>query len=443
MKSIFKGLILFAVLFAVAVPVSADTELKFSGQIRLREEADLRDFDTAKTWLTFANLRTRVAVEATVDANAHVFVQFQDSRQMGGNTQFGTRASGQLNDGKNVDVHQAYFQVDRLLVDGLGFKAGRFEMNFGNQRVFGAVGWSNVGRAWEGGMGWYDHEKYRITGFGLKATEKNNEYYHADFDIGGLYATCKEANVDLFWFYVYDADTTGYWYSINRLDRLNAGTYFKREYPDLKLDFEGNFVYQWGQQPRGLYNPFGVGLARNRDKIDIAAYMFAFEAGHKIDAPWPGRLAVGIDYTSGDDDAADDKFKAYNNLYATAHKFNGFMDYFTDGAKSGRPYANSGLVDIVVRAAAEPYAGWKAKLDAHFYSTNKDYMYTASDGSTVVSNKAGIELDATLATTVIDGLNIQGGASFFFAEDDFTMAASGVADADPGMWFYAMTTVNF
>lgn len=440
MKSILKGLVLSAVIFAVAIPVNADTELKFSGQIRLREEANKKDFDADKTWLSYADLRTRFAVDALVDSNTHVFIQLQDSRRMGGNTFLGARASGQLNDGKNVDVHQAYFQVDRLLADGIGFKAGRFEMNFGNERVFGAVGWSNVGRVWEGGMGWYDHEKFKITSFGLKAIEKNYLYDNADFDIGGIYATCKRTNVDVFWFYEYDADETGYYFNMNRLDRLNVGTYFKREYEELKLDFEFNGVYQWGQMPRGKFDVLANGP---KDKIDIAAYMFAFEAGYSFEAPFKSRLAFGIDYTSGDDDATDDKFKAYNNLYATAHKFNGYMDYFVDGTKSGTPYAGSGLVDFMVRASAEPYAGWKAKLDAHFFSTNKDYTYTAGDGSLVTTNKVGVELDATISTTVIPGLNFQGGASFLFADDDFTMATSGVTDADPGMWFYAMTTVNF
>jgi hypothetical protein len=429
-----------AVLVAIAVPVSADTELKFSGQIRLREEVDKRDFDTAVTYRNWADLRTRVGLEAIVDGNTHAFVQLQDSRRMGGYDQFGHRTSGQLNDGKNVDVHQAYFEVDRLLVDGLGFKAGRFEMNFGNQRVFGAVGWSNVGRVWEGGMGWYDHEKFKITAFGLKAIEVNDIYYNADFDIGGLYATCKSTNLDVFWFYEYDADTNGYYINVNRLDRLNAGAYFKRNYPDYKLDFEFNGVYQWGQEPRGLYNPF---TQQPRDRIDIAAYMLAFEAGLSFDAPVKGRIAAGIDYTTGDDDAGDDENTAYNNLYATAHKFNGFMDYFTDGAKAGRPYAAAGLVDFMVRADFDPSEDWKAKLDLHFFSTNKDYMFIADDGSVVTSNKAGIELDATIATTIIPGLHLQGGASIFMADDDFTEAATGVTNADPGLWFYTMSTVNF
>jgi len=440
-KRFFQGLIVIAVLFAVTVPVSADTELEFSGQIRLREELSKKDFDTAKTFQDWAELRTRFTVHAIVDGNSHVFIQFQDSRVMGGYDQFGQRSSGQLNDGKNVGMHQAYYQVDRVLVDGLGFKAGRFEMSFGNQRVFSACGWHNVGRVWEGGMGWYDHEKFKITGFGLKAIELNNAYYAADFDIGGFYATYKRFNADLFFFYEYDADETGYFYSINRLDRLNVGTYCKRTYDDYNLDFELNGVYQFGQKPRGLYNP---PYEMNKDKVDIGAYMFAFEAGYSFEAPIKGRVAAGIDYTSGDDDATDDKFKAYNNLYIGGHKFNGLMDYFCDGPKAGKPYASAGLKDIMFRVAADPYEGWKANLDAHFFSTNKDYTYIReSDGTVITSSKVGIEFDATLATTVIPGLHLQGGASVLLADDDFTEAACGQRGTDPGVWFYTMTTINF
>ena len=120
------------------------------------------------------------------------------------------------------------------------------------------------------------------------------------------------------------------------------------------------------------------------------------------------------------------------------------MDYFVDGVKASEPYANSGLKDIMLRVAAAPYEGWKANLDAHFFSTNKDYTFIReSEGSFITSNKVGIEFDATLATTVIPGLHLQGGASIFMANDDFTEAAVGQTNTDPGVWFYTMTTINF
>ena len=80
MKSFTKGLIVIAVIFALTIPVSADTDLQFSGQIRLREELSKKDFDTAKTYHDWAELRTRFNIHAIVDNNAHVFLQFQDSR---------------------------------------------------------------------------------------------------------------------------------------------------------------------------------------------------------------------------------------------------------------------------------------------------------------------------------------------------------------------------
>jgi len=430
-------------MLAVTVPVSADTDLKFSGQVRLREQVDKRDFDTSLTWRNWAELRTRVGVDAMVDSNTHAFAEFQDSRLMGGYDQFGHRTSGELNDGKNVDMHQAYIQVDRILVDGLGLKAGRFELNFGNERVFGAVDWSNVGRVWEGGLGWYDQEKFRLTAFELKAIEVNNPYYNADFDIGGLYTTYKPYDLDLFWFYEYDANETGYYMNLNRLDRLNAGLYFKHSFDQEHVDVEVNGVYQWGQEPRGLYNPIINGP---KDKIDIAAYMFTAELGYSFEAPFKGRLAAGIDFTSGDDDATDDEINNYDNLYFTAHKFNGYMDYFTPAAKQGRPYETSGLTDIVFRGAIEPNEFWRGLLDVHLFSTPKDYTYTRqTDGTQITSNKVGVEIDGTVRTTVIEGLNLQGGASVMLADKDFMEAFTlgMVRDGDPGAWFYIMSTVNF
>ncbi|MCK4461052.1 MAG: hypothetical protein KAW46_04575, partial [candidate division Zixibacteria bacterium] len=101
-------------------------------------------------------------------------------------------------------------------------------------------------------------------------------------------------------------------------------------------------------------------------------------------------------------------------------------------------------VDYMLRVSADPYEGWKAKLDAHFFSTNKDYTYIReSDGTIITSNKVGIELDATLATTVIPGLHLQGGASVLLADDDFTEAVSGQRGTDPGLWFYTMMTIDF
>ena len=226
MKGLNKLLLIVVVALAMAVPAQADTQLSIEGQIRLREQLDDKSFDTSGAANQFADMRTRVNVKVTVDENAHGFVQFKDSRIAGNYTQFYAPASGQLNDGKNVDLHQAFIQIDNIFGEGWGGKAGRFEFSHGNERVFGPVGWDNVCRSWDGIMFWNDRPDFRVTAFSLKALELQSSAYNRDFDIFGLYGNIRameNCNLDLFGFYEYDADTNGYATGINQLDRINLG----------------------------------------------------------------------------------------------------------------------------------------------------------------------------------------------------------------------------
>ena len=133
------------------IPVLAGTDIKFDAQVRARSQYDDKSFDTANSENSYSELRTRLGMSATVDDNAHLYIQLQDSRIIGDNNQFGSPSSGTLNDSKNVDLHQGYIKIDKIFGEGWGGQAGRFEFVKGNQRFFGDVGWSNVGRSWEGG----------------------------------------------------------------------------------------------------------------------------------------------------------------------------------------------------------------------------------------------------------------------------------------------------
>ncbi|MCK4605900.1 MAG: alginate export family protein [candidate division Zixibacteria bacterium] len=432
MKGLIKGLLILAIALVAVVPAAADTEINFSGQVRLREEIDDKNLDTSQSMVNFADLRTRLAVEAVVDGNTRVFIQLQDSRRMGGFDQFGNRTSGELNDGKSVELHQAYFHIDNLFAEGIGMKAGRFELAFGNGRVFSPCGWSQVGRSWEGSMGWFDHSEFKITAFGLKAMERNNPKKNADFDIAGVYATIKDINLDLFGLYEYDADTSGNYWLVNNVDRTIVGAYFTYEYE--RFDVILNAVRQGGNIPRGLAP---ADTADNDDKLCIKACMLTAEVGYSFEGQVTGRLAAGIDYTSGDDDPGDGDFKAYNNLYLAGHKFQGYMNFFTATAVANRPYQDAGLVDWMFRAQMEPADGWWINADAHFFSTAADYVNPLAD--TTVTKDVGVELDAKVATTRVHGIHIEVGGSMFFVEDAF----AGVQDMDPRLWLYTMMTVNF
>ena len=222
MRSWVMILIISGLVLGLVGSVLAEPKLEFGGQMRFRGTYDDRDLNPANVTLKYSELRTRVHLQTELERNVIAYVQFQDSRV------FGVDTSGALNDKKNVDIHQAYIQVDRLWHDGVGLRLGRFEVNIGNQRVFGAVDWSNIGRAWDGGMLCYDQLDFRLNGYWLKRLELNDTLANRDFDITGLQAIFKDINLELFGFYEHNADnlndarqTTRY----NKLNRFNIGMY--------------------------------------------------------------------------------------------------------------------------------------------------------------------------------------------------------------------------
>ncbi len=420
LKNLLTAIICVMLMSCMISTSLAETQTNITGQIRLRDEYNKRQFDPDNNHMqTFSELRTRVRVEAIVDSNSHAVVQFQDSRELGGQNAWGQRVSGTTNDDEGVGVHQAYVQVDRIGVDGLGAKAGRFEFKLGNERVFGPVGWNNVGRAWEGGQFWFDHEKFKFTAFGLKAIENNNAYDNQDFDIFGGQFSLKAFDWDVFGFYEYNADTTNLYYGIRRLERFNIGTYYYRMYRN--FDFTGNFNYQAGKIPAADY-------PLSQSKLDIRAFMLTAEAGYTLEGTANARFAVGIDYSSGDDDPTDSTYHTYDNAYYTGHKFRGAMDYFVNSETAG-------LVDFMLRGHVDPAPMWTIAADIHFFSTAKDY----ADYLGNMTKDVGTEVDLSVTTSVVQGIHFTAGASVFNAKESF----ASVASPDPGFWGYTMTTLNF
>ncbi len=403
-----------------AVIALAETNYEISGQVRVRHEVDSRQFHDDGTTKEYADMRTRVKVGATVNDNAHAVVQFQDTRRLGGMIN-GQETSGTLNNSQNVDLHQAYLQIDHLWAKGPGLKLGRFEFNMGNQRVFGAVGWHNVARSWEGLQLWHDIPQVKFSGFVFKRHEANDPYDNQDFTIYGVNVAIKELGAEVFVFHENDAANAAYYSgvspqsasiqdeSVNALCRTNLGAFFKRTHE--QFDFEGNAVYQTGET---------MGT-------DIAAMMFTLEAGYSFPGEHKARIAAGVDYSSGDDDGTDDEFNTYNNLYFTGHKFRGYMDYFIDSGTRG-------LIDVMLRGKASPSPGWIIKGDLHYFMTAADYVYDNKKTTDV-----GIELDVGVSTTKVAGVGLAAGASVFSPAESF----AGIEDPELGLWFYTMATVNF
>ncbi|MBD3299349.1 MAG: hypothetical protein GF341_11880 [candidate division Zixibacteria bacterium] len=398
-------------------PTYAESPVTITGEVRGRFEADKKRFAEDAHTQTFTLLRTRVGVLGQVNENVSGFVQFQDSRMLGGGVTFTEDGqSGSLVNKANVDVHQAFVQLDELWAGGPGLKAGRFELNLGNQRVFGAVGWHNIGRSWEGVQSFLNRETFRADAFWLKRTELNDETANNDYDILGGNLVFRRMDAEVFAIYEHE-----YYTALSGppflLERMNLGFFIDRQFQRVRIVSNG--VVQFGE-----YNTYYINAAVLRD---ILAYLLTAEVEIKLDARVKPKLSAGFDYASGDDTPSDNDRSTYNNLYYTGHKFRGHMDYFI----TSRP---EGLLDLIARGSISPAPGWRLGLDAHYFRSAADYLTEAGEDT----NAIGAEFDLHASTTRVAGANIAGGASVFFPSEDFAGA-----DNEPGLWGYLMVTVQF
>lgn len=395
---------------------AAGSEVVFDGNVRVRTELDARAFHPDATTRETTDLRVRLGAKANLADNGVAYVQLQDSRRFGGSID-GAATSGTLNHGANVDVHQAYLRFDRFLSALWGLQAGRFELNLGNERVFGAVGWNNVGRAWEGFDTWYMLGQTRIDGFWLKAVERNDADANRDFDIFGVHATLPGPGVQVGAFFESDGKAATVAGTNGRLDRYDLVAHAKRAYDG--FDVETNLVYQFGTQER-------LDAASVAEEVDLSAYLVTLEVGAPVGAK--ARVAAGVDLASGDDDPGDDGIRSYDNLYYTGHKFRGFMDYFVASSPAG-------LLDTMLRGSFQPAQGWTLKGDLHLFRTAAEY--TDFDGAK--TRDVGVELDLQAVTTRVRGAQVELGASLFLPSESF----AGMADPDPGLWMYTALGAGF
>lgn len=409
--------------------VIADNDVKVFGQVRFRGELDKRNvvFDENIIAQGTGYLRTRLGIKVTIQENATALIQFQDSRILGGFSSGGDATSATLNDGRNVDVHQAYIKVKNFFGEGWGLQAGRFEVNLGNERLFGAVGWHNVGRSMEGGILSYENPNLKVMLWDIKAVEAQNPLENEDFDIIGVNLDLKQQNISVWGSLDYLAEKgdldDGFGVASgdveSMLKRFSIGGYLKRT--EGQVDYEANVVYQTGTQLAGTVPSLFV-------QQDIAAFLFAAEIGYTLEGQSKPRVAIGVDFASGDDDLSDTDYKAFNNLYYTGHKFRGYMDYFLASSPLG-------LLDFMLRGKFNPTDGWTVKADVHLFKFAQPY----TDFKSEETKDAGMELDASAATSRIAGVKLVNGFSIFFPSESFAARDN----PDTGLWGYSMLIMNF
>ena len=407
-----KKVLLMVGLFTLSLPIYSQ-ELDVSAEIRPRYESRngykslLNEADDAAG---FISKRSRINFD------------FSNDRLKLGFTLADVRVWGDTPTTKDntgtTSVHEAW--AEAILNSKISFKMGRQEIVYDDSRIFGNVGWAQSARS---------HDAFIF---------KYNENKNHSLDIGLALNSNKEANTDI----LYD-NIAGYksfqyaWYHGQFNDfgvsvlALNTGVEYSYANSDeQKLDYYQTIGTRLTyKDSKFSYNASAYLQTGTIDDTDINASYISANIAYKLTSNIS--LAVGIEVLSGkDQDDTSIEFNSFNPLFGTNHKFNGWMDYFYVGN-----HANSvGLKDF---NATLSYSKDKfsAKVVPHlFYSAANVY-----NGTELMDDKLGTEIDFTLAYKMAKDIKIQAGYSTMNATETMESLKTGDKNEDNN-WIWVMMT---
>jgi hypothetical protein len=347
-------------------------------------------------------MRTRAQVTAKLERNVTAFVQIQDVRFWGeeSNTLLDFSAGG-------FDLHQGYVDLRSNGPTILSGRAGRQDVAFGGQRLVGTVNWVQQGRVFDGLMLGADGSGFKLEILGsviandLTATHDNDQHFAAAY---GQLRKVGPGSLDLYG--LYNSVPTD---SV-KTSQLTMGARWWGQEGNIRFRLEGS--YQTGK----------------RNTVDVSAFMLGARVAAVFDDA-DADITLWFDYLSGDGDTSDDKVKVFSTLFATNHKFYGLADYFLNIPVHT---ASRGLQDIAIKGS------WKPRGDVTLRTELHSFRAAQSEG--LSSSRFGEEIDFTAGYRYSGNLNLSGGLAYVFAGDAWGEIGRLTTNA---VWTFLMVDVTF
>lgn len=366
---------------------------RVDGQFRLRFEADGRTVGADPDFAVLS--RVRVGGGVVLADWIDVYARIQDSRAWGDELNTLTDASAD-----RLDLNEGYV----TLGSGPGFKAklGRQQVKIADERLVGAVEWTNTGRSFDGARLSGQAGPFNWSAFWMNVRERDslsavgldpqlNQGVNDDgWLIGGFGYTSLGDLIAELTFLVDRYAITEESYTTNlRLHGISSG-----------FLYEAAGAWQTGPDRAAWFASGKLGFGWNRNSV-----------------------AAQLDYLSGDSDPGDGETKAFNTLYATNHKFYGYMDYFL---ALPAQLDQAGLVDAVLRGAWGAARNTTVRLDLHRFWTAEE-----RNGETAL----GTELDLVGAWDILPQANLAGGVGLFMPEPLITQLLPAFAGGEDTTWW--------
>lgn len=437
--SIFRVATALSVVTVMAVPDTAGAQtanpapsvapripFAFAGEVRTRSEWDHPGGPAPADLFTF--LRARFGLSAEPSPHVRILLQAQDSRVLGAEGNPAARAV------EEFGLHQAYVEL-RAPWRGTraSLRAGRQEIALGNERLLGAVGWSNTGRSFDGARATLERDRTDSSGRAFSATllaatvEERGRHFGAPADSGAARDHVLAAVSTAVGFarsgllegtILYDGG--GHYRTFVSADRVTM-TARLRTPRVFGLVFEVEGAGQRGHQI---------------DTADSAKFghqsLQAWMAGTRVSTAPSGRnratIAIGADVLSGDANPHDAKYGAFSTLYGSNHAFYGLMDVIGDPAAATH---ERGLVDLLATGAIS--------LGSRVTLLGELHRFAFASGG---ARDIGWEADLLVPLRLLPNAAVDLGVSAFRAGRH----ASAIGLGQPGTireWAYVQLRVGF
>ncbi|WP_165784681.1 alginate export family protein [Solitalea longa] len=348
---------------------------------------------------------------------------------------WGSAAQLNVNNPNSFDIHQFWGEI--LFTERFSLKVGRQELAYDNQRIIGAVDWTQQGRAFDAAV--------------LKYEDNTKNFkVHAGL---GLNTKADTSAIKQSYTGINNYKTMQYlWAGKKFSDKLNASFLFLNngmEYTrsggsELVAD-DRRVAYSQTTGSRIEFRPakFGVNLegyyqsGKNSKNISLSAWQLNPEAFIKLNNDWS--MVGGAEWLSGtDQDNTDGKDHSFSPLYGTNHKFNGYMDYFYVGNRLLTGKTAVGLADYYLGAR---YAKNKFNTELTFHQFNA--MATVLDPSLQkMESNLGIEGDLALGYKLTEAIAFQGGLSFYSGTSTLQQLQAGSDHTKLNSWGWLQINIK-
>jgi hypothetical protein len=457
-------------------------KLTIGGEIRERYEVRTNASFTqnsggaiVKSNSSVGSHRVRVNVGYDLTPDVSFFAQVQDARFFGTEgtaTGSGIAAVSAANgNATGVDLHQGYILVKNVLTPGLSLKLGRQEIIFGDHRLFGHFGWSQIGNSFDAVRATHSTALADVDLFwariidieGITTGSGTGVQFPAgatasgatpgtvgsrDQDIYGLYITLKPVKnwtIEPYWFLL--SDTRAVAGTVAGALPTTAGTITTAQAPGQTrstlgtrlngkaggLDFTYEGAWQFGsiasscvRAASGCFGQGAAGIHPGTRDVHINAHAHAVKTGFTFDAvPMKPRLGFEFNYASGDGDANKcrnngvaggcdgNSLTTFDNLFPTNHFHYGYMDLMA--------WRNMVNYQIMFDVKPSPVSKLQFNFIWHRLADAQDNWYRAGQAAYATTNQfnqaasLGQELDIHYWHTFKEKFKFEIGYGHFFA----------------------------